>query len=349
LLNGANKDAFRLGFMAKSRAEKSIRRASPVSMKEMSRHCVAIRNPATRSRGALVLLLTAFGFFITPNAVRAQQLEPRAYSPAPIGLNFLGLGSLYSSGGVVTDPSIPIQNIDAEVTSVVPYYARTFGLFGRLASVTAVFPYAWATVRGDVNAVSNSVDRAGLLDPQFRFAINLLGGPALSPKEFSQREPQATLGASLSVVAPLGQYDPAKLINLGTNRWAYKPELGFSQPAGKWIFEVYAGVWLFQTNDNFFGGQVREQHSLASYQAHVVYTFRQNLWAAVDYTYYSGGSTVVDGRAMNDRQGNSRGGMTVSLPVSKEQTVKLSWAQGVSTRIGSSFETFSLTWQYFWL
>jgi hypothetical protein len=282
------------------------------------------------------------------DTAQAQQLEPRAYSPAPIGFNFLGLGALYTSGGVVTDPSLPIQNIQARVYMAVPFYGRTFGLFGRLANVTVSTPFAEAKVHGDVSDVGRSIERNGLLDPQVRFAVNLLGGPALTPREFQQHKPEATLGASLTVTAPFGQYDPSKLINLGTNRWACKPELGLSKPIDNWIFELYAGVWLFEANDNFFGGQVRRQDPLASYQMHLVYEAHPRLWAAFDFTYYVGGESTVNGQAQHDRQSNTRGGLTFSFPVKQDQSVKLTWAQGVSTRIGSSFDTLGIVWQWFW-
>jgi hypothetical protein len=294
------------------------------------------------------LAAAALVFVLAP-AAQAQQLEPRAYSPSPIGLNILGLATGYSSGGVVTDPSLPIDNAHAIVYTAAPYYARTFGLFGRLASATVAMPYGWATAHGDVQEVTRTADRSGVVDPYLRFAVNLIGGPALKPGDFVQRKPQATLGASITVVAPLGQYDPSRLVNLGTNRWAVKPELGFSQPVGNWTFEVYAGVWLFETNNDYFGGQVRKQDPLAAYQAHIVYTIRRSLWAAADYTYYTGGATEVDGVAKNDRQSNTRGGLTLSVPVTKAQSVKISWARGVSVRIGSSFQTLGVAWQYAWL
>jgi hypothetical protein len=279
---------------------------------------------------------------------QAQQLEPRAYSSSPVGLNFLGLGALFTSGGVVTDPSVPIQNVHARVYTVAPYYGHTFGLFGRLASVTASMPVAEATVHGDVQDVAQSIDRSGLADPQVRFAVNLLGGPALTPQEFRQRKPETTLGASIAVSAPYGQYDPSKLINLSTNRWACKPELGLSQPVGDWVFELYAGVWLFEDNDNFFGGQVKRQAPIGSYQAHVVYNLRPRLWAAVDFTYFAGGSTTVNGQPQNDRQGNTRGGLTISVPIKQNQSLKLTLAWGVSTRIGSNFDTIGVAWQLLW-
>ena len=293
--------------------------------------------------GAVLALF--LGGFCT---AQAQQLEPRAYVPAPIGLNILGLAALYSTGGVVTDPVSPIQNVQARVYSAAPYYSRTFGLFGRQASVLASTPFAEADVHGDVFEVGRSIDRSGMLDPQARFAVNLLGGPALTPREFLQHKPETTLGASIVVNAPFGQYDPAKLINLGTNRWSCKPELGLSQPVGDWIFEVYAGIWLFEANDNFFGGQVRRQDPLATYQAHIVYTVTPRMWAALDFTYYTGGETTVNGKPQNDRQGNTRGGGTLSFPIDKTQSLKLTWTRGVSTRIGSSFETMGVAWQVLW-
>ena len=295
-----------------------------------------------------MVIIVLVALVLRARSTSAQQLEPRAYSPSPVGLNFLGLGYLYSSGGVVLDPSVPITNIHARVYSVAPYYGRTFGLFGRQASVTFATPYAWGTVSGDVQEVNRTVDRSGFADPSFRFAVNLIGGPALTPREFRQYQQGTTLGTSVIVVAPLGEYDPTKLINLGANRWAFKPELGLSQPVGDWSFEVYTGVWLFTANDDFFSTQVKRQDPLASLQTHVVYTVRPRLWAAFDFTYYTGGETMVNGQRQNDRQNNTRGGLTLSVPVALSQSVKLTWARGVSTRVGSSFDTIGVAWQVLW-
>jgi len=278
----------------------------------------------------------------------AQQLEPRAYSSAPVGLNILGLAALFSSGGEVTDPASPIQNIVARVNTAVPYYGRTFGLLGRQASVTVAAPVADAEIHGDVNTAGRSIDRTGVLDPQARFAVNLIGGPAMTREQYRQHKPETTLGASIVVNAPFGQYDPVKLINLGTNRWACKPELGLSQPVGDWFFEVYAGVWLFEANDNFFGGKVRRQEPLASYQGHIVYEVKPRLWVSADYTYYTGGETTVNGVPQKDQQDNSRAGLTVSVPISQAQSFKLTMTRGVTVRIGSKTDTIGAAWQVAW-
>ena len=293
---------------------------------------------------SLVLLLLPG----VPGSVLAQQLEPRAYSPAPVDLNIIGLGAYYTTGNVVTDPTAPIQNLHARVYMLAPFYGRTLGVLGRQASITVVAPSARAVATGDVLGEGRAIDRTGMMDPQVRFAMNLLGGPAMKREEFFKHSPGTTLGASILVNIPLGQYDPVKLINLGTNRWAVKPELGFSHPEGNWTFEIYAGVWLFEANDEYFGDKVRRQDPLQSYQAHIVYQVRQHFWLAFDYTYFSGGESSLNGVVQHDRQSNSRGGITVSYPLGPGQSLKMTWARGVLTRIGSDFDTFGAAWQLTW-
>jgi hypothetical protein len=312
------------------------------------RHGVRGRFPAPISAARAVLFLVCVLLLCSAGKARAQQLEPRAYSLSPVGTNFFGTACFYQSGGAVLDPSLPIENVQARVQTAIPFYGRTFGLFGRLASLSVLAPFAYAVVEGDVQEARKSVDRTGFGDPAMRLAVNLFGGPALTPKEFRAFKQGTTLGTSLTVFAPFGQYDPAKLINLGTNRWAFRPELGLSHPLGPWDLELSAGVWLFTDNNDFFGGKVRRQDPLLSLQTHIVYTIRPRMWAAVDFIYYGGGSTTVDGQSKNDRQDNTRGGLTLAVPVTAHQSLKLSWSRGVSTRVGTAFETFGVAWQVFW-
>jgi len=79
-----------------------------------------------------------------------------------------------------------------------------------------------------------------------------MGGPALQPQQFVKWHQKVLLGASLRVIAPTGQYDPTKLVNWGINRWAFKPELGYSQRWGHWVLDGYAGVWFYTTNPAYY-------------------------------------------------------------------------------------------------
>jgi hypothetical protein len=281
--------------------------------------------------------------------VAAQELEPRAYSPAPVGMNFVLMAVARSTGEVLTDPSVPIQDVEAKLNAGIGGYGRTFGILGQQASVFLAVPYIWGDISGNVFEEARSVTRSGLGDLKLRLAVNLIGGEALTPKEFMRRTPRTTLGASLSISAPTGQYDPDKLINIGTNRWSFKPEIGLTIPHDRWMFDLFAGVWLFTDNPDFFGGVHRSQEPMPTLQAHVSYTIRPRAWVAFDSTYYFGGETSANGVDAGDRKENTRYGLTLSLPAGKAQSIKFNWSRGASTRLGSNFTTFGVGWQYTWL
>ena len=162
-------------------------------------------------------------------------------------------------------------------------------------------PYAWGKAEGNLADQAQEISRSGPCDMRLRLAANLLGGPALSPREFATRTPATTLGASLLVIAPTGQYDPARMINLGMHRWAAKPELGLSHPAGPWTLELTGGVWFFAPNLDYYQGQRRAQDPLLSVQGHACYTFRPRLWLALSSTYYAGGRVFLDGEPSDTR------------------------------------------------
>ncbi len=173
----------------------------------------------------------------------------------------------------------------------------------------------------------------------------------MDAKTFVSRPRNPILGASMVVVVPVGQYMPDKLINIGTNRWAFKPELGFSYPAGHWQFDAYAGVWLFADNTDFYGGHRKSQDPITSLQAHVSYTLRPGLWAAIDATQYSGGVTSVDDVPNSSRQNNLRLGLTLSAPMPRVKGLflKLTYSDGAVVRVGSDFKSVGLAFQYAWL
>lgn len=297
----------------------------------------------TAARRALILLLCVA---CAPVPGIAQEIEPRAYSPNPTGVTFFAAALGRSTGAVLTDPSLPVEDVEAELYAAAAGVGRSFGLFGRSASASIVLPHFRGDFTGTVDDVAQAVSRSGIGDARLRIAANLFGGPALTPAEFARRKPQTTLGASLTVSMPTGEYHADKLINVGNNRWAIKPELGLSHPVGNWLLEAYAGVWLFGDNDEFRGDQRREQDPLVSTQAHVSYTFRPRLWLAFNATYYDGGRTSVNGVDLADRQSNSRIGLTFSLPLGRSQSLKFSMSEGATTRVGSDFTAYGIAWQY---
>lgn len=300
--------------------------------------------PTRLAASILLALITALG-----PAVSAQEMEARAYSPSPVGANFALFIYSYQSGDVLLDAALPLSDVKVKVNSAVVGYGRTFSLAGRQATASLAMPYVWGTASGAVSEQALEVTRSGLGDLRLRLGINLIGSPALGSREFAARKPATVLGASMNVVVSSGQYDPRRLINLGSNRLAFKPEMGLSKPVGPWTLELIGGVWFFTDNKDFFGGSRRQQKPLTSFQGHVIYTLRPRMWLAADATYYIGGRTTVDGAVNADYQKNSRIGATFSFPLSKGNSLKVAWARGLTARIGGDLTAIVVGWQYTWL
>jgi hypothetical protein len=212
-------------------------------------------------------------------------------------------------------------------------------------------PYSWAQVPGKVFEEARSITRAGLSDTRPRLSVLVRGAPAASALEIAKAPRRTILGASLMVVAPTGQFFPDRLINVGTNRWAFKPEFAVSQPIGqRWLLDVYSALWLFTANESYYPGTLmRTRAPTGAFQAHLSYNFTRLLWAAFDATYYVGGRSTVDGIENNDRQSNSRVGATVAFPVGRRHSIKLAVSRGAIVRYGADFSTFSFGWQTAWV
>jgi hypothetical protein len=276
-------------------------------------------------------------------------MEPRAYSASPVGLNFLVVGSTWLRGSVVLDPDLPISDVQADVQSFAVEVSHSFNLFGDLARATAVLPYSRADVTGMVFEQQEEAKRSGLANALFKLSVNLRGNPAMSPEEFLAAPHRTIVGASVSAVAPVGQYYDTKLINLGTHRWAFKPEMGISIPKGSWYLDAYVGAWFFTANRDFYpGNATRTQDPVLTIQGHVTYEFRPRLWVAVDGTSYRGGSTRVDAANASPSLNNSRAGLTASMPVAR-YSVKVTYSSGVTARVGGNFRLISVAWQMSWL
>jgi hypothetical protein len=305
-------------------------------------------NPARIRRLAVVgvscLLLIAAPLW-------AQDLDPRAYARVPVDATFLVAGFAMSHGGVVSDPTLPITDLNATVETPSVGVGRSFSQFGKTAQVFGALPYSWAQVSGNVFGEATDITRAGLSDARLRLSVLVRGAPAVSVAEFAKAPRRTILGTSLTVATPTGQFFSDRLVNLGGNRWAFQPEFAVSQPMGeKWLLDTYAALWLFTPNDSFYPGTARRtQAPMGAFQAHLSYSFTRVLWAAFDATYYVGGRTTTDGVENGDRQSNSRVGATLNLPVRRRHAIKLAVSRGAVIRHGPDFSTFSIGWQTAWV
>jgi len=278
----------------------------------------------------------------------AQDLTPRTYWPAPKGTQLVVFGYAHQTGDVVTDPSIPITGVDSRIDSAVLAYQQTIDLFGRTGNFQVELPYVDGTTTGMVSDEPGRRDVAGIGDVAATLTINLLGAPSMSAAEFRamRQSPRPILGASVKVLAPTGDYEADKLINIGTNRWAMRFQLGYIRPlTPKWLLEASAGAWFFEDNDEFLG-ETRKQDPIGALNLHLVRRFSPGFWASLDVNYYVGGHTTVGDERKADLQRNSRLGLSLAYPLKRRHAIKLGISEGLATESGGDFRTITLNYVY---
>ena len=297
-------------------------------------------------RKRAVLVAAALALLGVADVLESQELEPKAFSPSPVGTTFV-LGSFgKSEGGILFDPALDIEHVQADLWIATVGAGHTFALAGRQARILGVVPVAWGSVAGNVHAEQQRQNLAGLVDPRIKLSVGFIGAPALTLAQFANAPRRTAVGAGVTLVPPWGQYSPRRLVNLGYNRWAIKPEIGLSHPVGRWTFDASAGVWLFSANDAYYPARaVKRQDAVMALQGHASYSLPRRSWLAVNATWFTGGETRVDGVPSPDFQRNARVGATLSIPIVGQHSVKFAYSTGTTTRRGSDFDTFTATWQ----
>jgi len=280
--------------------------------------------------------------------VLAQDLEPRLYTNVPVGVNFLGAGYVYSEGNVLFDPAVAFENAQIEVDGPALGFGRAIGLGPLSGKVDGVIGRVCLDGAADYQGERVTRNVCGLTDARARVTVNFLGAPALRRQDFAGYRQDWVFGGSLQLGLPVGDYDPARLVNIGANRSSAKLELGVSKSLERWLLEVALGETFYDDNRDFFGGRVRSQDPITSLQGHAVRRFASGIWLAVDATRYHGGQSSVDDAPNQDLQSNVRLGVTVSVPINAKQSVKINASTGVSTRTGTDFDTIGAIWQYAW-
>jgi len=241
-----------------------------------------------------------------------------------------------------------LEDANIEAHSMILAYVHTLDLWGMSGNFSLVAPYACASGSAKFAGESRERNICGFGDPRFKLAINVYGAPALSLKEFADYKQDIIVGTSFQITPPAGQYDSTKLLNIGTNRWSFEPEIGLSKSVGHLTMELTAGATFYSDNTDYLEGHTLEIEPVYSIQGHIIYNLKSNIWCSLDGTYYWGGQTAINGVKGDTLQENTRVGATLSLPINRHNSVKLYASSGVSTRTGSNFDTLGVSWQYRW-
>ena len=279
----------------------------------------------------------------------AQFNDPRTYQNAPVGINQLELAYAYVRSNTSIDTSFIISGAKFNLNQGLIDYTRYFGLLHRTAWVEASVPIA--NLNGSITGTGITGSTTGTGDSGYSAAILLKGGPALSPEQFANAETTTSIGLSLSITAPTGQYDPNKLLNLGSDRWSFKPELAISRPFGpeqRWVFDAYANTYLYTDNTSYRGAQVLRQRALLGLEGHISYTFNNTIWASLDTRYSFGGDTTVSGVNQDNSQGNFVLGSEFVVSPNSRNSFTFEFAKASVHKNGPSLTGFAVRYDYTW-
>jgi hypothetical protein len=303
-------------------------------------------------QAALLACLTAV-LASSLKTVWAQDLSPRAYVISPLHSNAIILTYSFYHGSVNFNGAAPISGATGTYSVPTLVYYHSFSFLGRSANFNAALPYAVGNFQGNVAGQPQRIYRSGLVDFSSRVSVNLKGGPSLPIQEFRKWRQKTLLGVSLKVVAPTGQYDPTKLVNWGINRWAFKPDFGYSERWGNWMLDSYAGAWFYTTNPADFSlpkPQPQSEEPIGAFEGHLSYDLTPRLWCSLDGNFWFGGVTSLSGVTNPvTRQTSSRIGVTAAIPLGKSEFLKVSYNNGDYVRFGGNYQSLSIALQYSWL
>ncbi len=278
-------------------------------------------------------------------SAKAQDLEPRLYINLPIDQNFVAASYFYSSGDVDLSSSSTIEDASVQIEGSVLGYSRTLALADKLAKFDIKSSYACIAGNALFSGTRRYGRECGMGDALARFSYNFLGPAGQSVKEFRLQPRELVVGTSLQVNMPTGDYDGDKILNVGTNRWYVRPEIGTSIPLGKWSIDLALGAKIFTDNDDSLGARL-QQDTLYNTQIHLNYDISRRQWLSLNMNYFWGGNTKKNGLNAAPAQKNSRLGLTYAYALNASYIAKAFYNKGVINRISNDSDTAGLALIY---
>ncbi|HEX8815865.1 MAG TPA: transporter [Terriglobales bacterium] len=285
----------------------------------------------------------------TPERAQAQFTDPHTYDNAPVGTNVLELGYDYARADASLDTFFVIAGARLDLNQGIVDYTRYFGLFHRLIWVKAGVPVA--NLSGSIQGTNIQGSTTGTGDSGYEAAILLKGGPALTADQFETYRPSTTVGVDLAIAAPTGSYNANKILNLGSDRWSFKPEIAVSHPFGleqKWQIDAYANAYFFTNNTSYRGKEILRQDPLPGLEAHLSYFLLENLWASIDTRYAFRGETWVSGVNQNDAQKAFILGSEMNVAVNARHSFTFKFAKAVVHENAPTQTGFEVKYSYTW-
>ena len=297
------------------------------------------------------LLLVCFflGVVFFPDTGCAQFTDAHSYDNGPVGLNQLELSYAYVHSNVSLDTSLVIAGARLNVNQGMIDYARYFGLFNRLAWVEVGVPIAGLS--GSISGTKIQGSTTGAGDSSYQMGMLLKNGPALTVAQFQDYKPTTVFGVSFTITAPTGLYRSNKILNLGSDRWLFKPEIALSHPIGseqKWQIDAYANAYFYTDNTSYHGTQILRQEPLPGLEGHITYSFNDSVWASLDTRYSFRGTTFVNGLDQGNAQQNFILGSEINISLNTRNALLLEFAKAVVHQNGPAVVGFTVKYDYTW-
>lgn len=295
------------------------------------------------------LLACFLTFFLAPFKTSAQFSDPRAYDNTPVGVSQIELSYTHVRSNASVDPSLAIANASLNLNQGTIGYTYYFSAFHRLAWVEAAEPLAGLDGSIAGTNIHGSISGAG--DTSYQCAMLIKGGPALSIERFANYKPATSLGLSLTVTAPTGLYNSNKILNLGSDRWSFKPEIALNYPFGpdqKWEFDAYGNALFYTDNASYHGKEILRQEALPGLEGHISYALNERIWVSLDMRYSFRATTDVDGVSQDNSQQNLIVGSELSISLSPQNSLTFVFAKAIVHKNGPTATGFTIKYDYTW-
>jgi len=284
-----------------------------------------------------------------PDCLYAQFTQAHNYDNTPVGTNQIEVAYAYAHANASVDTSLIVTGAKFDLHQGSITYTRYFALFDHQLWVQGTVPFAGLT--GSVSGTKIQGSVIGTGDSSYTISALLKGGPALSLAQLSNYKPRTIVGMSLAISAPTGTYSPDKLLNLGSDRWSFKPEIAISRPFGpdqKWQCDLYGQAYFFTDNTSYRGRQILRQDPLPGIEEHLSYSFTDNLWVSLDGLYSFRGETVLNGTKQNDSQSNFILGSEANLSLGSRNSLVLQFSRAIIHQNGPDSTGVAVKYTYTW-
>lgn len=295
-------------------------------------------------KAACLLLLSMLS-----QSILSQDIEPRRWASMPLGTQVVGVGFSHVFGDIDFDPVLQAQDARVIVNSLALQYVRPFRIGTKQARVDVLIPFSFANWQGQLKDEERSISRTGFADPRLRLSINFIGPDAMTLKEmqeFMKENPvYTTVGASIAISFPFGQYFEDKLLNLGANTFVFRPQVGMTHNWGSWSYELSTSVFIYTNNNDFYIDKTKKQKPLFAMQTHLTKQFKHRIWTTLSFGYGLGGNSIVNRIRKDDERGNLLGGLSAGMPIFKKQAIKIAYGTTLTLKdVGANTNGFVVGW-----